>query len=84
VESAESIGEGFALGLETLGSLKSFPEHGTFLSLTGRQPGLQAYVLWSPASRCRPDKLRAGDGRRLVQSTVDGRQSTARASASWP
>ena len=41
VEPAEPVGERLALELQPLGSLKTFPEHGVFLSLTGPQTGLQ-------------------------------------------
>jgi len=41
VKAAEAIGERLALDLETLRSLKTFPEHGAVLSLTGPQTGLQ-------------------------------------------
>ena len=41
VEPAEPIGQCLALELEPLGSLKTFPQHDSVLSLTGPQTGLQ-------------------------------------------
>ena len=38
VEPAEPVGECFALEIEALGALKTFPEHCCVLSPTGRQP----------------------------------------------
>jgi hypothetical protein len=60
VEATEAVGQGFALELEPLGTLKAFPEH-SFSSFRKRagSSGLQACVSCPPASRCRPEKLRA-------------------------
>ncbi len=41
VEAAEPIGQGLAFELKALGALKTFPHISNFLSLTGRQTGLQ-------------------------------------------
>ena len=53
VEPAKSIGESLALELETLRTLKTFPEHGMSFRLWAGSPGLQTCVLRPPASRCR-------------------------------
>jgi hypothetical protein len=59
VEPPEPVGEGVALEVETLGTLKTFPEHGYFLSPTGRQFRPPDLHVDPPASRCRSVKLRA-------------------------
>src|SRR5262245_12118381 len=41
IEPPESIGECFPFELETLGTLKTFPEHGTSFRLWAGSPGLQ-------------------------------------------
>src|SRR6185503_11108259 len=63
VEAAEPVGERFALEIESLGALKTFPEHRSSFRQRAGSPRLQACGLSPPASRCRPDKLRAGGSR---------------------